>query len=313
MRRSLALSLSLVMSLLVSANAFAVGAEARMTGKILDGATKQPIPNAVVKLEAIEGKTVKQEQKAKKDGSYTVFLLDGTIRYKFTFSADGYQPYEETMKLKLGETNIRDIELFKAGSAPAGAAQPAAGAAKADPAVEAYNAGAALTNAGDHVAAIAKFEEAVAAKPDLTAGWIALAKTSIKAKQYPKAIDAAKKALEIDDEDTDMWTVLYTAYTATGDKANAKIAEAKLPANASALFNQAARLINEGKDGDAEKALKQAVSVDEKFAKAWYELGMVYVRTGKNAEAKEALTKYLELEPKGNDAPTAKEMLGYLQ
>ena len=308
MRRSLALIF--IMSLFVAANAFAVG-EARMTGKILDGATKQPILDAIVNLEAVEGKTVKQQHKVKKDGSYTVFLLDGTIRYKFTFSAPGYAPYEETMKLKLGETNIRDIELFKGGAAPAGVA--VAGEAKGDPAVEAYNAGATMINSGDVTGAIAKFEEAVAAKPDLTAGWMALAKANARAKQWQKAIDAAKKALEVDNEDSDMWTVLYQSYTALGDKANAVIAEAKLPTNATALFNTAARLINEGKDGEAETALKQAVSVDDKFATAWYELGMVYVRTGKTAEAREALGKYLALEPTGKDAPTAKEMLSYLK
>ena len=114
MRRSLSLSL---MSLLVAGNMFAVG-QARMTGKIIDAATKEPIANATVKLEAVEGKTVKQEQKAKADGSYTVFLLDGTIKYKFTFSAPGYLPYEETMKLKLGETNVRDFPLIKEAYVP---------------------------------------------------------------------------------------------------------------------------------------------------------------------------------------------------
>lgn len=308
MRRSLSLSL---MSLLVAANLFAVG-QARMTGKVVDAATKQPIPNATVKLEAVEGKTVKQEQKVKADGTYTVFLLDGTIKYKFTFSAPGYAPYEETMKLKLGETNVRDFPLQKEASAAAGGTAAASGG-KGDPAIEAYNAGAVLSNSGDTKAAIAKFEEAVAAKPDLTAGWLALAKVSAKAQQWDKAINAAKKALEVDDSDADMWAVLHQAYTAKGDKANAAIAEKKMPANASALFNNAARLINEGKDAEAETSLKQAVTVDEKFGKAWYELGMVYVRTGKNGEAKEAFNKYLALEPNGKDAGTAKEMLNYLK
>ncbi|HYH06619.1 MAG TPA: tetratricopeptide repeat protein [Thermoanaerobaculia bacterium] len=307
MRRSLALSL--VLSLFAAANVFA-GAEARLSGKILDAATKKPIPDAVVKLEAIEGKTVKQEHKAKKDGGFAVFLLDGTIRYKFTFEAPGYAPYEEVIKLKLGEPNVRDFELIKAGSAPVAA--PAAGA-KPDPAVEAYNTGASLSNSGDYAGAMAKFQEAVAAKPDLTAGWMALAKVAVKTKNYPVAIEAAKKALEIDDSDVDMWSVLFQSYTATGDKANAAIAEKKLPANAPGLFNQAARLINEGKDGEAENVLKQAVAADEKFAVAWYELGMVYVRTAKSAEAKEAFNKYLALEPNGKDAPTAKEMLNYLK
>jgi tetratricopeptide (TPR) repeat protein len=306
MRRTFALSI--IMSLFVTANVFAVG-EARMTGKLLDADTKQPIADGVIKIEATSGKTVKIEQKSKKDGSFTIFVLDGTLMYKFTISAPGYATYEETIKMKLGETNIRNFELNKPGQA---AAAPPDAKPVADPAVEAYNVGAALSNKGDSAGALLKFEEAVGIKPDLTAGWMALAKVAVKEKQYQKAIDAAKKGLEIDDEDTDMWLVLYQSYKALGDKENAAAAEKKLPVNASKLFNEAAKLINEGKDGEAEGVLKRAVVADEKMAIAWYELGMVYARTGKNAEAKQALNKYLELDPKGKDAPTAKEMLGYL-
>lgn len=309
MRRSFALSL--VLSLFAAVNVFA-GAEARITGKVIDGATKQPIADATVNLEAIEGKTVKRTEKVKKDGTYAIFVLDGTIRYKFTYAAPGYTPFEETVKLKLGEPNLRDIELFKGGAAP-GATAPAASAPKADPAVVAFNEGVALLNGGDTPGAIVKFEEAVAIKPDLSAGWMALAKANTRAKQHQKAIEAAKKALELDEEDTDMWQVLYASYVALGDKANAAVAEKKLPANASALFNQGARLVNEGRGEEAAAAFKQAVTIDEKFARAWYELGIVYVGLGKNAEAREALNKYLELEPNGKDAATAKEMLKYVK
>ncbi|HEU4886363.1 MAG TPA: tetratricopeptide repeat protein [Thermoanaerobaculia bacterium] len=308
MRRSL--TLSVIASLFLTANLFAVG-EARMTGKVLDAADKAPIENAVIKLEATSGKTVKLEEKTRKGGAFTVFVLDGTLQYKFTVSAPGYNSYEEVIKMKLGETNVKEFLLHKVGSGPAPAGAEGA-PAKPDPAVEAYNAGAALSNSGDAAGALVKFQEAVTLKPDLTAGWMALAKVAVKEKKYQVAIDAAKKALEVDDEDTDMWVVLNQAYSALGDKANAAIAEKKMPANPSKLFNEAARLINEGKDGEAETALKRAVAVDDKFAIAWYELGMVYVRAGKSAEAKAALTKYLELDPKGKDAPTAKEMLGYL-
>lgn len=310
MRRSLALSL--VLSLFAAVNVFA-GAEARITGKVIDGATKQAIADATVSLEAIEGKTVKRTEKVKKDGTYAIFVLDGTIRYKFTYAAPGYTSFEETVKLKLGEPNLRDVELFKAGAAPSGGTAPAPAAPTADPAVLAFNEGVTLLNGGDTPGAIAKFEEAVTIKPDLMAGWSALAKANTRAKQHQKAIDAAKKVLDVDEEDTDMWQVLYAAYTALGDKANAAIAEKKLPANASALFNQGARLVNEGKADEAAAAFKQAVTIDPKFARAWYELGIVYVGLGKNADAREALNKYLELEPNGKDAGTAKEMLNYVK
>lgn len=307
MRRHLALSLILLIA--AAGNAFA-GSEARMQGKVVDGATKLPIPTAQIKLEAVEGKTVRQTAKVKPDGTYAVFVLDGTIRYKFTVTAPGYDPFEETLKMKLGESEKHDFTLLKVGSK--GTASAAA-VEKADATVEAYNQGAALANEGDLAGAVKKFEEAVAAKPDMLAAWGALAKTQLRAKNYAKAAEAAAKVLDIDDSDMDMLSVQHQAYTALGDKANAAKVSAKLPKNANGLFNDAAKLINAGNDAGAETLLQQAIAADEKFAQAHYELGMIYVRSGKSAEAKAALSKYLELDPNGKDAPTAKEMMNYLK
>ena len=313
MRRNLALSLVLILA--AAGNAFA-GAEGRMTGKILDAATKKPVPNATLKVEAIEGKNLKVDGKVKADGSFALMLIDATIRYKYVVSAPGYDTYEEVIKLKIGENAQRDFQLYKAGTSPgaapvAGGVAPAAPAA--DPAVTAYNEGAVLANAKDYAGAIAKFEAAVAAKPNLTAAWIALARTQYNQKNYPKAIVAANKVLEVDDSDTDMLQILAQSYAATGDKANAAKVQAKLPKNAGALYNDAAKLINAGNDDAAEKLLKQAVEADASFAMAHYQLGMIYVRSGKSADAKAALSKYLELEPNGSEAATAKEMMGYLK
>jgi tetratricopeptide (TPR) repeat protein len=310
MRRSLVLCLTAL--LLVSANAFAL-TEVRLTGKVLDSVTKQPIEGVKLTVEAVEGRNFKQTFPVKKDGSYAVFLLDGTIRYKITWEAPGYAYYSETMKMTIGQPNLRDVSLVKAGAvAPAAGVAPVK-AAEADPAVMAFNEGAALANDGKVDEAIAKFEGALATKPDLTAATMALAKLYSREKQWDKAIAAATKALEIDDEDTSMWSVLYTAYTAKGDKVKAAEAKAKLPANATSLFNDAAKAINAGKDADAEPLLKQAIAADESFAQAYYELGMLYVRAQKNPDAKSNLQKYLELEPNGKDAATAKEMLQYVK
>ncbi|HSP35748.1 MAG TPA: tetratricopeptide repeat protein, partial [Thermoanaerobaculia bacterium] len=281
-------------------------------GKILDAVTKKPIENAVVNVVASEGKTFKSEYPAKKDGTYAVFLLDGTLHYDFTFTAPGYQPYKENMKLKLGEPNTKDVFLAPGNAVVAGSGAAVA-QAKADPAVAAFNEGADLANQGKNAEALAKFQEAVAAKPDLAAGWQALAKLYLRTKDYPHAIDAANKAVGFDPEEIDMYSVLYESYKATGDKAKADEIKKKLPANPAMLFNDAAKAINANKDGDAEPLLKQAITADEKFAQAYYELGMLYVRAGKNADAKTNLNKYLELDPNGKDAATAKEMLKYVK
>ena len=307
MRRSLALCLMTL--LLVTANAFAL-TEARVTGKVV-GPDNAAIGEVTITVEAVEGKTFKQTYKTKKDGTYAVFLLDGTIKYKFTFSAPGYGSYSETMKLSIGAPNKKDVTLTKpTAEAEAGVAPQAA---KGDPAVDAYNAGAALANEGKVAEAIAKMEEAVGLKPDLTAANMALAKLYGRESKWDKAIEYAKKGLEIDNEDVGMWQVLYAAYTAKGDKAKAAEAQSKLPANANTLFNDAAKAINASKDSVAEPLLIQAIAVDDKFAVAYYELGMLYVRAGKNGDAKKNLEKYLELEPNGKDASTAKEMLKYVK
>jgi tetratricopeptide (TPR) repeat protein len=310
MRKTLAVC-ALVVST-IAGNAFAVG-QARITGKVVDAATKQPIPDVVISVNATEVKNFKDQYKAKKDGTYAVAILDGTIHYKFVWSAPGYAPYEEVMKLSIGEPNFKDIELSKGTAAGAAPVIVQQAQAVVDPAVIAFNEGAALANQEKNGEAIAKFNEAVAAKPDLVAGWQALARVQLRMKAYPKAIEAANKVLALDPEETEMHSILYEAYTATGDKAKAAEEKKAMPANPTVLFNDAARAINAGKDSEAEGLLKQAISADETFAQAYYELGMVYVRGGKNAEAKKNLEKYLELEPSGKDAPTAKEMLKYVK
>jgi len=308
MRRTLALTL--LVALGTAANLFAVG-EARINGKVVDAVTKEPIPGATVLMTSSKGagRTFKQEYKIDKDGTYAIFVLDGTIKYDIVYSAPGHQSESYTeVKLKLGEPNKKDVELQPATAAPAKGAAP-----KTDPAVLAFNEGAQLANAGKVDEAIAKMEEAVTAKPELIAGHEALATLYLRKKDYPKAIASANKVLEYDADNTDMAGILYDAYSASGNAAKAAEYKKKMPANPSVLFNDAAKLINAQKDGEAEPLLKQAIAADDKFAPAYYELGMIYVRAGKNAEAKTNLQKYLDLAPTGRDVATAKEMLNYLK
>lgn len=309
MRKTVAMFLLAIA--VVAANVFA-GAEARMAGRIVDAVTKKPIPNATILVVSAGARNFKQEFKAEKDGAYRLLVIDGTLPYRLTYAAPGYQSYEEQIKMRIGEVMTKDVELAPA-TPTAAAAAPAAAAGKADPAVSAFNDGAQLFNQQKYAEAAAKFKDAVTAKPDLIAAWEALARASYELKDYPTAIDAANKAVALDPDEADMYRILYNSYTLTGDKAKAAEAKKKMPADAALLFNDAAKLINAGKDADAEPLLKQAIAADDKFASAYYELGMLQVRAGKNADAKTNLQKYLELEPNGRDAATAKEMLKYIK
>jgi tetratricopeptide (TPR) repeat protein len=308
MRKTFALyALALIV---VAGNAFALG-EARVQGKVTDAGSHKPIEGAAISLDAVTGHSFHAQYKTDKDGNYRFIVLDGTLFYKVTYTAPGYAPLEQQqVKFTLGDINTRDVTLAPAGAATGTKTAPPA---KVDPSVVAYNEGAELANAGKLPEAIAKLEEAVAAKPDLTAGYEALAKLYLRTKNYDKAIDRANKALEVDNDNQDLFLVLAESYTAKGDKAKAAEYRKKLPADATSMFNDAAKLINSGKDAEAEPLLKSAIAANEKFAQAYYELGMIYVRTQRNADAKVNLQKYLELEPKGKDAATAKEMLNYVK
>jgi tetratricopeptide (TPR) repeat protein len=311
MRRTLALTLMVVLG--TAANLFAVG-EARINGKVVDAVTKAPIPGATILMTSVKGagRSFHQDYKIDKDGNYAIFVLDGTIKYDIVYSAPGHQSQAfNDVKLKLGEPNKKDVELAPGTSGET--AKAAAPQAKVDPAVVAYNEGAQLANAGKDDEAIAKMEEAVAAKPELLAAHQALAALYMRKKAYPKAIASANKVLEYDADNADMVALLFDAYTATGDTAKAAEYKKKMPANPSVLFNDAAKLINQQKDAQAEPLLKQAIAADDKFAPAYYELGMIYARAGKNAEAKTNLSKYIELAPNGRDVATAKEMLNYVK
>ena len=294
----------------VAGNAFAV-TEGRMAGLITDAATKKPVPNVTITFVATERRTIKQTFKSDGNGKYQVLMLDGTIPYMVKFEAPGYAPYEEKIKLKIGgEVNVKDVELQPVGGLPT--ANPGAGRA-VDTTVVAYNDGAKLFNEGKVPEAIAKFKEVLKAKPEMIAAWEALARADLRAKDYAGAIESANKALEIAPDETDMFAILYEAYTATGDKAKAAEAKKKMPADAGSIFNDAVKLLNAGKDAEAEPLLRQSIQANDKFGPAYYELGMVYIRLGKMAEAKQNLMKYLELEPNGKEAATVKETLKYLQ
>jgi tetratricopeptide (TPR) repeat protein len=305
MRRTAALFAFAIM--LTAGHAFA-GAEGRIVGKIVDAATKAPIPNANIHVSAVESKKFEQDYKGEQDGTYKIFLVDATIRYKFTVTAPDHAPYEEVVKMPIGQTTTKDFWLGT-GAVAAAAAAPK----PVDTGVTAYNDGAKLYNEGKVAEAAAKFEEAVKVKPELIAGWEALARSQFRLKAYPKAIEAALKALELAPDETDMFAVLADSYQASGDKAKAAEWKKKMPLDAAGAFNQAVALLNKNDDAGAEPFLKQAIAADEKFANAYFELGMVYVRSGKLAEAKANITKYLELDPKGPNAATAKETLNYLK
>lgn len=284
--------------------AFGIG-EARLTGVVTD-TEGNPLAGVTVHLVATEKRSIERTVETDEEGKFTVFLVDGTIPYEFTFSKEGYLPLQAVWKLNLlPQKNEKEVKLAKVGSQMGDAPVE-------NPAFAIFNEGVHLANEGKDAEAVAKIQEAVAVDPTLIAGWSALARLHARTDNWAKAAEAGEKARELGEEDEVLNSILADAYTKLGN--NEKAAEYKrlAPANPAALFNQAVPFLNDNNDVEAEKLLKRAVEMDDKFAKAHYELGSLYARQGKNSEARKHLTKYLALEPEGENAAFARDLLKYL-
>ncbi|HUO83684.1 MAG TPA: tetratricopeptide repeat protein, partial [Thermoanaerobaculia bacterium] len=271
------------------------------------GLDTQPLEGVVLTVSATEKSSFEKTFTSDDQGRIVVLLLDGTIPYHFRFESEGFVPAEDVLKLKLlPEKNFKTVTLTTR-QAAAGPVQTAASAAR-----EAYNTGVRLVQEKKDGEAIAQFEKALELEPDLTAAHSALAKMYSRAENWPSAIEHAEMAINLAGDDPDLHRILAVSWEKRGDEEKAAHYRAKAPADPAAIFNQAVPHLNAGRDDKAEPLLEQALAADETFARAHYELGSLYARTGRNTETKKHLARYLELDPNGEFADVAKGLLEYL-
>ena len=297
------------------AAALLAGAQARLAGHVQDAAGN-PLEGVSVIITTGNVKTLKITLKTDKKGAYATIIADATIPYHIRFEKEGYVPFEGDKKIAVGDVAGLDAKLTKVADAEA-AARAAAPPSATELAAGSYNEGVDLMNAGNKAGAEAKFLEAAKKSPDLPAVWKALTYLSYDKKDWPKTIEYGLKATDLDPSLTDIYGMMADAAKATGDKKGAaeylaKFAEAH-PDTPEMLYNKGVESYNQKKMKDAEDALSRAIAAKPDYALAHFWLGMASINLKKNAAAKEHFQKYLELEPKGSEADTAKEMLSVLK
>jgi tetratricopeptide (TPR) repeat protein len=186
-----------------------------------------------------------------------------------------------------------------------------------DAAVRIFNAGADAAKAGNLDTALAMFEKAVEADPELAPGYAAAARLYLAKGEHQKAVDAAEKALAIDPALVDVQRVRYEGYRVLGREDEAKAVFEEMAANdpeglADTLFERGREAFNAGSTAAAVQALEQALLAKPDHPRAHYMLGLAYANSGDNAKAKEHLKRFLELAPDDPEATTASEMLAYM-
>lgn len=294
-----------------------------LTGVILDE-NGDPIPGVRIVATDPESEAFRLEETADKNGRYKLFFTNATIPYNLEFTCEGFQGFTlpgvriPSRTSTRRNFDMRSIEAAKELLTEAAAAGPDAEAAPADGGyVKIYNTGVMALDGGDINGARSAFEQVLETKPDYGPAFGGMARVYWKQKDWPNAIEYGEKARELDPEDVQIDQVLYAAYEGNGDKKKAKEVLARMqeadPEKAGKnMFNQAADLYNAGDMAGAKPIFEELLATQPKNAKAHYMLGLCYISEGANDQAKQHLTTFLELAPNDKDAPTAKEMLSYL-
>ncbi|MCG8462631.1 MAG: tetratricopeptide repeat protein, partial [Holophagales bacterium] len=181
-----------------------------------------------------------------------------------------------------------------------------------------YNEGGAAFQAGDQATALDKFRRAAELDPSLVDAHHAVATLELAAGDHEAAANAAEQALSLGSDKLETLRVLYSAYEALGridelTEIAPRLAAVDPDFGGAKLVEQAAELWNGGQAARAVALSRQALAIDPSIGKAYYFLGLDHLSGGRNAEAREALEKFLELTPDDPEAATAKEMLGYIQ
>lgn len=198
---------------------------------------------------------------------------------------------------------------------------------------DAFNGGKDAMNAKNYDAAVESFQKGVELDPNQTVIWANLAdaytalggtKTGPDQQAaYDKALEAFQKAIALKPDDPAYHNnyALALARAKKFDEAQAELNKAAQldPPNAGRYYyNLGALLVNSGQSAAAEGAFQKAIEANPNYADAQFQYATALsakLTTGPDGKIvappgmKEALEKYLELEPTGQFADAAKGML----
>jgi tetratricopeptide (TPR) repeat protein len=90
-------------------------------------------------------------------------------------------------------------------------------------------------------------------------------------------------------------------------------AAARTRMRAQTLLTEARQALLEGDEGKGMALLEQAIAADPHLAEPWFERGMLLLAHGKTDDARKSLKRCLELDPRGVNAATARDVLATLE
>jgi tetratricopeptide (TPR) repeat protein len=326
-------TLPLIVIVVLSIPSYAQFGQGAIYGKVVDREGK-PLQGAVVQIEHL---TTHQTDTAKtnKNGQYSISgLFQG--QYKVTVTVNGTTAMVkgtgagDAIYVASGLDVAVNFDLRTA-AAPAPTSSTSASAANSaakdsDKAKAAekktdaemrgfFSAGVAALKANNYEEAIKQFKAAAEKDSTQPATFQNLGLALANVKKYDESAAAYRKAIELKPDDAGFHAELSSALADAGkfDEASAPLQEAaKLNPSVAAqgYYNLGVVLMNRGKSKEAVDSFNRAVALDANYPKPYYQLGIAYFGSTKTmTQAVSSLEKFLQLNPTGPDAETAKQLI----
>ncbi|HKB70652.1 MAG TPA: tetratricopeptide repeat protein [Thermoanaerobaculia bacterium] len=278
-------------------------AEGTLGGMVVDE-SGTPVTGAKITITTPKQKDFNSVQTTDESGRFTATVPNAKWEYGLRVERDGFSPSQTETPSANGNLSITMHPPFP-GTAPP--------PPKVDPGVAAYNEGVELIQKGDKAGAEKKFDEAVAAKPDLAQAWKVISQLAYERKDYAKALAAGRKLLELDAKDKDLYGILMDSAQKTGDTAAAvdykkKFVEANAD-NPEVNYNAGVESYTAGDYVSATASFAKAVQIKPDMANAYFWMAMSEYNQKSYPASRRDFQKYLELAPQGDQADNAKKML----
>jgi len=308
--RHLAIKMILAGLAVLAAVSPAQAQQRRVQGQTVDNEDK-PLAGVSLTITSPVQKNFIKKMSSDKDGKFTLMVMETVDQLEIKAEKDGYETKLTAVRPTLGSTAVA-LTLRKLSAEETLWSGP-----EGKEAQESFQKGVEATKSKDWPAAREAFAKAAKIRPQLFEAWVNLATTDYNLKAYEETIATAQKVLEMKPEFAPANKLIADSYLMLGQKDKAepflkKVAEGDPKLAADIAFNEAAELVNAGKDPEAKLKFEAALQAQPNFPEAHYELGLLDFRQGDKAGAREHLLKFTELDPSNAKVGVAQALIAEL-
>lgn len=276
----------------------------RLVGRVVDP-DHEPITGVSVIVTSPNIPDFGESHITDKKGVFKVDFEEIGVVYRFRFEKAGYQTFDAELTWTKDGTERHDFFMVP-GAAPTSG--KAVAISMSNPAVEAYNQGAAAFEKRDYAAAEQSFNEAVTHDPGFRQAWGALSVVSVELDKNQEAVEAAEKAMALGSTDVMVLQSRWEAYRNLGDEAKAAQAQEDLIKTGEAVeeaknvYNEGVKLLKAGDEEAAYAKFQNAVRFDPNLRAAQLAVATTALKVEHYAEAEAAAQAILAENPQDEEA-----------